>query len=230
MAEKFIDHYYVVEDLQFRGSLKPAVYHGLSDALNAYFALPRDKVKALGIHTETKPYPGALDFLQCRNGFDTVVEDWKGEELSRWRNPEVQAAVHEIIAVRNIHLYRHETGVTKDALRNYLLSGGRLDEILDPSQGQECLIFKADRFYLGDTIVYIPDLFLNNIPYGRSVNAEEIDHILHHCYTGDDIIRDCGGNVITARYLFAYLDWQHPVSALDEIQEEDGSAPFYLGV
>lgn len=45
----YIDHYYVVEDLQKQGKLDIREYSSLSEALENYFALPTHKMKALGI-------------------------------------------------------------------------------------------------------------------------------------------------------------------------------------
>lgn len=232
---KFIDHYYVATPKKQNAwsSLSTTQFDKLWEALNAYFALPKDKFKALGIHTDCGGIqgnmPSALDFLQCLNGIDTVIEDWKRQDLSWWQNPEIQAAVHEIKAARNIYMNRHENGVTKEQLEKHLLSGGHLDDLLPDCNGQECVIYKADRFYLGDTIVYIPDYDLNDIISFMSVDADAAKHILEHCYTGNDILQDCGGNIIVARHLFAYIDWQHPSSALVELQEDDEDAPpFYL--
>ena len=114
----------------------------------------------------------------------------------------------------------------KADLRLALLSGKTLGELLDFGPGQDCIIFKADEFVPGDEIIYIPDIFLNEIPVGAPITAEEIEGVLHDCYTGDEIIRMCDGDQEWAERLFYYIDWQHPSSALDEVtddeDEEDG--------
>lgn len=89
----FIAHYYVVEDIQARGPLSVQNYSDLNDALAAYAALPSDKMKALGIQN-TNDLPGSLDIVQCKDGIDTLTNDW--EKVAGWDNPEVQAAVEQI--------------------------------------------------------------------------------------------------------------------------------------
>ena len=94
-ADSFIDHYYVVTDLQVLGTLELKTYATLEEAYAAYAALPTDKLKALGIQNSS-PLPGSLDFLQCRDGVDTLVEDYK--EFEDWDNPEIEAVVAAIRA------------------------------------------------------------------------------------------------------------------------------------
>ena len=50
---------------------------------------------------------------------------------------------------------------------------------------------------------------------------EEIEEILDQCYTGDDFIEECDGDVEKAERLFWYCDWQHPCSALPEIEDDE---------
>lgn len=117
--------------------------------------------------------------------------------------------------------------MTKAELRRSLMSGRSLAEALPLSDGQDCIIFKADRFSPDENILYIPDIYLNEIPHDRSVSAKEIDEILSYCYTGEDFIYICSGDVRMAKYLFCYCDWQHPSSAVDELLEPDGE-PFWM--
>ena len=49
-----------------------------------------------------------------------------------------------------------------------------------------------------------------------------MEEIVGCCYTGNDFIEECGGDVEKARHLFWYCDWQHPSSALPEIDDEEG--------
>ena len=92
-AGSFIDHYYVVTDLQVLGTLELKTYTTLEEAYAAYAALPSNKLKALGIQNSS-PLPGSLDFLQCRDGVDTLVEDYK--EFEDWDNSEIAAVVAAI--------------------------------------------------------------------------------------------------------------------------------------
>ena len=52
----FIDHYYVVEDLQKSGPLEIKEYADMQEALQAYFSLPNHKQKAFGIQN-SRPLP-----------------------------------------------------------------------------------------------------------------------------------------------------------------------------
>ena len=96
----FIDHFYVIEDLNVKGPLALKRYESLEDAIAAYYALPNDKLKALGIQN-TNPLPGSLDFIQCQNGIDTATMDYTAVEA--WNNPEVQAVHAEIELALALH-------------------------------------------------------------------------------------------------------------------------------
>lgn len=89
----FIAHYYVVEDIQARGPLAVQNHSDLNQALAAYTALPSDKMKALGIEN-TNELPGSLDIVHCKDGVDTIVEDY--QSIDGWNNPEILAAVEQI--------------------------------------------------------------------------------------------------------------------------------------
>ena len=84
-------------------------------------------------------------------------------------------------------------------------------DTLPPVSGQECEIYKSERFISSSEIIYIPDLSLNELPYERSVrNKEEIEEIIGCCYTDNDFFEECEGNVKMAEQLFYYVNWQHP--------------------
>lgn len=103
-----------------------------------------------------------------------------------------------------------------------LKNGEILEDLLPLSDGQDCLIYKAETFSSGEDIIYIPDVFLNEIPYNRPCTSDEdIRAIISRCYTGEDFLLECNGCEESAAYLFAYVDWQHPSSAIDEIEEID---------
>ena len=93
--QTFIDHFYVVEDLAVQGALSIEEYDTLADALDAYFALPADKMRALGA-MNTNDLPGSLDLVQCKAGVDTLIEDYL--KVEGWQNEEVLTAVQEITA------------------------------------------------------------------------------------------------------------------------------------
>lgn len=116
--------------------------------------------------------------------------------------------------------------MTKERLRTRLEAGEIMDSIFHYTAGQECTIYKAAAFTVGDEIIYIPDINLNNLPMDRPLeSSEEIEDVLSLCYTGADFITECMGDVKLARRLFNYCDWQHPSSALPEVDysEEDES-------
>ena len=115
--------------------------------------------------------------------------------------------------------------MTKEKLLACLRAGKTMDSLFPYTSGQECLIFKAESFTAGEEITYIPDVSLNNIPMDRPLeNDEEIRSVIDLCYTGADFMEECGGNVELARQLFFYCDWQHPSSALPEVDcGQDGN-------
>ena len=90
----FIDHYYVVEDLSAT-PLSVTEYPDRDEALEAYFALPTDTMKAFGV-VNTKELPGSLDFIQCRDGKDTLIEDYAKTDDDSWRNPEIEGLVDQL--------------------------------------------------------------------------------------------------------------------------------------
>lgn len=90
----FIDHYYVVEDLS-AAPLSVTEYPDRDEALEAYFALPADTMKAFGV-VNTKDLPGSLDFIQCRDGKDTLIEDYAKTDDDSWRNPEIEGLVDQL--------------------------------------------------------------------------------------------------------------------------------------
>ena len=90
----FIDHYYVVEDLS-AAPLSVTEYSDRGEALEAYFALSADTMKAFGV-VNTKEQPGSLDFIQCRDGKDTLIEDYAKTDDDSWRNPEIEGLVNQL--------------------------------------------------------------------------------------------------------------------------------------
>ena len=95
----FIDHYYVIENLQ-EAPFKIRTYDKFENALADYFLLPADKMKAFGVQNTMKPFPGSLDFIQCKDWQDVFIHDYETQE--GWDNPEVLAMVDDIKFVMNI--------------------------------------------------------------------------------------------------------------------------------
>ncbi len=100
IEKAFIDHFYVIEDLEIRGQLSVKEYQSCEEALSAYFALPNNKLKALGIQN-TNPLPGSLDFIHCVNGIDTAIMDYTFVEV--WNNPEIQEAQKKVENALALH-------------------------------------------------------------------------------------------------------------------------------
>ena len=116
---------------------------------------------------------------------------------------------------------KHNT-LTKQKLRLRLQQGHTLNDLLAFGPGQDCEIFKADKFQPGDVVIYVPDVALNHIPLNRPItDPEEFSEVLSSCYTGQDFIDECGGDVEKAERLFYYCDWQHPSSAIDELADDE---------
>lgn len=125
--------------------------------------------------------------------------------------------------------------MTKKELESKILLGTPLDKCFSFTAGQECEIFKANRFEVSDEIIYIPDLYLNElseyVTYYSPIDALEVaQNVLDCCYTGKDFLELCSGDLQKAEMLFDYCDWQHPSSALPEIEDEDESEMPYLTV
>lgn len=112
--------------------------------------------------------------------------------------------------------------MTKQELRAELIGGRALSELLEFTDGQDCVIFKADKFFVDNEVCYIPDVDLNEIPIDEvSLDSETIDEIIGHCYTGNDFWTEAGGDAVLAERLFWYVDWQHPCSAVDEVIDDE---------
>lgn len=129
--------------------------------------------------------------------------------------------------------------MTKAELKALLLGGAPLNTVLPLRDGQECTIFKTTDFCTDDTIIYIPDMDLNEIPDGLDLSIdnsmrdasngawsgltaeEQVNIVLSYCYTGAQFIELCEGDEALAYRLFGYVDWQHPSSALDEVDYDD---------
>ena len=75
--------------------------------------------------------------------------------------------------------------MTKAELKAKLEAGAFLVDLFDFTYGQECLIYKSNKFE-SDNIIYIP----------------EIEKVLHCCYTGTDFVKECSNHVDLAKELF----------------------------
>ena len=72
----------------------------------------------------------------------------------------------------------------KTDLKAALRSGAKLNDLLSFGPGQDCEIFKADKFYEDDEVIYVPDVSLNEIPLNRPITDQnELDEVIGYCYT-----------------------------------------------
>ena len=90
---------------------------------------------------------------------------------------------------------------TKAELKAKLEAGAFLVDLFDFTYGQECLIYKSNKFE-SDNIIYIPDVDLNDIDTESVLEDEEIEKVLHCCYTGTDFVKECSNHVDLAKELF----------------------------
>ena len=114
--------------------------------------------------------------------------------------------------------------MTKEELQRRIVEDEQmLEAILPLSDGQECLIFKAPDFSVSDEIIYIPDVWENDLNIFNSSDDDDgisyAQRVVENCYTGRDFVGVCGGDVELAKRLFHYCDWQHPSSALPELED-----------
>ena len=103
--QPFVKQFYVVENLQ-AAPLRIERFGNLDDAMSQYQALPNHYMKAFGVEKNPDPLSGSLDILQCRNGIDTIVEDYK--TVPGWDNPYIQNHVvlplQGALAVQDVEL------------------------------------------------------------------------------------------------------------------------------
>lgn len=95
-------------------------------------------------------------------------------------------------------------GITREILRKELECGKALKDIFSFSDGQDCTIYKG-KFDLNnaENIIYIPDIFLNNIDIDTDFLTEyEIKNVLNNCYTTADFIEEAQDHVNLAKSLF----------------------------
>ena len=91
----FVQQFYVVTDLQ-TNPMQIEKFGDLDDAMSCYQQVPNFHLKALGVEKTPEPLPGSLDIVQCKNGIDTIVEDYK--KVPGWDNPYIQNHVVALVA------------------------------------------------------------------------------------------------------------------------------------
>lgn len=96
--------------------------------------------------------------------------------------------------------------INKNELKARLKQGELLGDIFNFTDGQECLIYKG-KFEKSDNIIYIPDIYLNELETDTVVEDEEdLNNILKNCYTGNDFLKECNGCEKAARALFGFVN------------------------
>lgn len=106
--------------------------------------------------------------------------------------------------------------MTKQEVIEQLKKSKTLSDLFIFTEGQECLIHKGN-FAATDDIIYIPDIYLNEISIDVPLTEEDLEDIENDFYSGNDFIKECNGNVALAKELFDWCDWSHPSSALPDI-------------
>ena len=107
---------------------------------------------------------------------DTMINDGEidlpcdGGNYGYKRELEVKEAKKESNISKNIT-------VTKEQLKERLKNGEHLEDIFEFSDGQECLIYKGD-FEVSDNIIYIPDIWLNELNVDNKATEEDIEDII----------------------------------------------------
>ena len=93
--KSFAQQFYVVTNLQ-TNPMQIEKFGNLDDAMSCYQQIPNFHLKALGVEKTPDPLPGSLDIVQCKNGIDTIVEDYK--KVPGWDNPYIQNHVVALMA------------------------------------------------------------------------------------------------------------------------------------
>ncbi len=196
-------------------------YNNLADIISAedykrYFDLIADEIASREEVLDLQPDP-VIGELDCNFGLSYCpCYEWVDgdEEIFGCSREEWEKTATMPVALKSTF--------TKEALKLLLQQGRTFNDLLVFVPGQECEIYKADDFRPGDTVIYIPDVCLNSIPIDRPIRgSEELAEVLSSCYTGQDFIDECSGNVEKAEHLFWYCDWQHPSSAADELADDE---------
>lgn len=112
--------------------------------------------------------------------------------------------------------------MNREELRKELLTKN-LPEVLPLIDGQECVIFKADRFEATDQIMYFGDVFLGEAYAPSEETREEYaKRVSEQAYTGEEILQEACGYMAVAEELFRFCDWQAPnINDLYELYETE---------
>ena len=214
-AEKsFIAKYYVVEDLQVRGALQIEKFDDLEAALNAYFALPNDKVRALGIEN-SKPRTGSLDFIHCHDGVDEIVQDY--QKVEGWMNPEIVAVVDRIQTVLEEHEAAEQSHVNP-MYQNYLdIKAENADRFVLYQVGDFFEAFNAD----AETLAKDLELMLTSRPISETERVPLVGLPKHNLETYVEKLQAQGHKITIA----ALDEGERKVYQMASPQSEEPAIP-----
>ena len=214
-AEKsFIAKYYVVEDLQVRGALQIEKFDDLETALNAYFALPDDKVRALGIEN-SKPRTGSLDFIHCHDGVDEIVQDY--QKVEGWMNPEIIAVVDRIQTVLEEREAAEQSHVNP-MYQNYLdIKAENADRIVLYQVGDFFEAFNAD----AETLAKDLDLMLTSRPISETERVPLVGLPKHNLENYVEKLQAQGHKITIA----ALDEGERKVYQMASLQSEEPAIP-----
>ena len=165
VAEVFIASYYVVEDFDVEGAPTYHKFDDLDSALQAYFAFPNDKTKALGIENANAQ---KVDMINCINGIDHAV--YYHMKVEGWNIPEVTEVADRAFAAIQSHdtsvAYQDDNGFvaiqTTDQGYDYtfyndqfeVLDGGVLDDPdLTVREAIDSILEDEGQFFTDCTVV-----------------------------------------------------------------------------
>ena len=214
-AEKsFIAKYYVVEDLRVRGALQIEKFDDLETALNAYFALPDDKVRALGIEN-SKPRTGSLDFIHCHDGVDEIVQDY--QKVEGWMNPEIIAVVDRIQTVLEEREAAEQSHVNP-MYQNYLdIKAENADRIVLYQVGDFFEAFNAD----AETLAKDLDLMLTSRPISETERVPLVGLPKHNLENYVEKLQAQGHKITIA----ALDEGERKVYQMASLQSEEPAIP-----
>lgn len=117
--------------------------------------------------------------------------------------------------------------MTKEETKKLLEQGKRIDEIFQLSEGQDCMIYKGewpDNPEASDEIIYIPDIDLNDLEDDDVPVSEKLGFL----YIAKDFLNQTGENVLAAKDLFNFVDWQNPnVQDLMDCTDDEEAKEIY---
>lgn len=120
-----------------------------------------------------------------------------------------------------------EKSITREQAKKLLLEGKKIEEIFNLIPGQDCVIYKGewpDNPEASDEIIYIPDIDLNNLEDDDMPVSEKLGFL----YTAQDFLNQTGGNMLAAKDLFDFVDWQNPnVQDLMDCTDDEEAKQIY---